>query len=144
VKSNQPERERESRSEPEDATSPVRDTSSTRARQGAGSERLTGVQNLWCLLISRFSRPSNLIICKLERESGHAWEKISMRRRLSYSGTGVLKATGYSGFITLHAPRSPSRLLRCCCCSLHAPKVKKVAWLVGFIFLPELSWLYFF
>jgi len=43
--------ERESRSEPEDATSPVRDTSSTRARQGAGSERLTGVQNLWCLLI---------------------------------------------------------------------------------------------
>ena len=38
--------------------------------------------------------------------------------RLSDSGTGVLKATGYSGFITLHAPRSPSRLLCCCCCNI--------------------------
>ena len=58
-------------------------------------------------------------------------------------GTGVLKATGYSGFITLQAPLSPSRLLRCCC-SMHAPKVEHVDWLAGFIFLPELSLLYFF
>ena len=98
MKSNQPERERESRSEPEDATSPVRDTSSTRARQGAGSERLTGVQNLWCLLIGRFSRPSNLIICKLERESGHAWEIISMRRRdTAQQGTGFGTSHRFTG-----------------------------------------------
>ena len=26
---------------------------------------------------------------------------------------------------------------------MHAPKVEQVAWLVGLIFLPELSWLFF-